>query len=237
MHFGGNVRKPGGHFFTFADVDACCFGCVCVFNSKLDCSRIIDVGVAFHTLAFSENATYQNIPSPDPRPELRLTIRPLNYVFTAVDFEAYEFSRSYIFRDPRIARAALLAGGILWRLAIEEVVPDLVLDGPDPLSTQLGIGFRLRDEKDGYVYMDDQLTAVEVGSIVGMYFEKSEQHRIKWDRDTCPTWWPLPAYFKGSALDYPVWTPVAENWYQSLRRQDTLTKAGQGLAHFFEELG
>ena len=112
----------------------------------------------------------------------------------------------------------LLAGGILWRLAIEEVAPDLVLDGPQPLSSQLGFGFRLHYQ-DNRVYMDNGLTNHEMGNIVGMYFEQPDPARVKWDHDTYPMWWPFPNYFWGSALDYPMWTPVAENWYQKQRER------------------
>ncbi|KAI1783022.1 hypothetical protein LXA43DRAFT_1068047 [Ganoderma leucocontextum] len=172
---------------------------------------MIASGISFHTLMYSEAATHQH-QHPDPRPPLRLTIRPFNHKFTAADFEAYEYSRRYIFRDPRIARAALLAGGILWRLAIEEVAPDVALDGLDLVSAQLGIGFRLHD-KSGYVYVDDDLTHEEISNIVGMYFEQPDRNRIKWDHDTYPMWWPLPRHFKDTALDFPTWTPVDENWY------------------------
>ena len=170
---------------------------------------------------YSEAVTvsYQCDPYPDPRPVLRLTIRPIKHTFTGADFEAYEYSRGYIFRDFRLGRAALLSGGILWRLAVEEVAPDLVLDGPDSLSSELGIGFHLRNEKDGLVYVDDQLTESETANIVGMYFEQAEVDRVKWDNDAFPMWWPLPRYFKDSALDFPTWTPVAENWYQNLRQK------------------
>ena len=147
---------------------------------------------------------------PDPRPSLRLTIRPFSHSFTASDFEAYEYSRHYLFRDPRIARAALLAGGILWRLAIEDCLPDVVLDGPQP-----GIGFQLRD-RTGSAYIDDGLAEEEIQHIVGMYFAKPED-RAKGENDTFPMWWPLPKYFKESSLNFPAWTPVAENWYTKLR--------------------
>lgn len=144
-------------------------------------------------------------------------MRPLKYEYTGADFEAYEYSRTYLFRDPRIARAALLAGGILWRLAIEDVAPDIALDGPHLVSFELGFGFSVHDKKDDRIYMDDGLTSSEIGNIIGMYFEQPDAARVKWDHDTYPMWWPHPSYFNGTALDYPMWTPVAENWYQKSR--------------------
>ena len=167
---------------------------------------------------YSEAATHPTATLPDPRPPLRLTIRPINHTFTAADFEAYEYSRRYLFRDPRIARAALLAGGILWRLAIEDVPLDVALVGPDPLSSQLGFGFRIQDKKDD-VYVDDDLTHSEVCNIIGMYFEQPAHERVKWENDTYPMWWPLPRYLKGWALDFPMWTPVDEDWYTRLRNK------------------
>ena len=165
---------------------------------------------------YSETATHQTATLSDPRPLLRLTIRPFNHNFTAADFEAYECSRRYLFRDPRIARAALLAGGILWRLAIEDVALDVALIGPEPLFSQLGFGFRIQDEK-GDVYVDDGLTHIEMCNIVGMYFEQPAHDRVKWDNDTYPMWWPLPCYLKDHALDFPTWTPVNDDWYIRLR--------------------
>lgn len=94
------------------------------------------------------------------------------------------------------------------------------------VSAQLGIGFRLCDDKSGCVYVDDDLTEGELCNIVGMYFEKPQDDRTKWDDDTYPMWWPHPRYFKGSSLDFPMWTPVSENWYQGVRAKYREGKSG-----------
>ncbi|PIL27311.1 hypothetical protein GSI_10458 [Ganoderma sinense ZZ0214-1] len=186
------------------------------FQSRLgwdDVTRwMVSSGISFHMLTYSKTGTCEPAPSSDLRSALRLTLRPLGHKFTALDFEAYECSRRFLFRNPRIARAALLAGGILWRLAIEDVPLDIALEGPDPISFQEGSGFRLQD-KTGSIYVDDELSEEEIGSIVGMYFEQSDRSRLNWGDDTYPMWWPVPRYFKATALDFPTWTPVDENWY------------------------
>ena len=54
-------------------------------------------------LMYTEAVTHQTATLPDPQPLLCLTICPFNHNFTAADFEVYEFSCYYLFRDPRIA--------------------------------------------------------------------------------------------------------------------------------------
>lgn len=47
---------------------------------------------------------------------------PEKYIFTQEDYKTYISRRLDLFRDPAVARAALLQGGIVWQLALESNV-------------------------------------------------------------------------------------------------------------------
>ena len=141
-----------------------------------------------------------------------------NYEFKSADYIAYEEVRDHFLRaNPRVGRAALLAGGILWRLAIESVEQGLVLDGLDTLSSALGITFALRDNADN-VFVDDDLTADEIHVIVGTYIREPLEKK-NFSGMGYPMWWPDNEHFDKSALDFGWWSPVAEAWYCSLRAE------------------
>ena len=116
-------------------------------------------------------------------------MRPTMYKFGAADYHAYEEVRDYFLQtNPRAGRAALLAGGILWRLSIESVEKGLVLDGPDTLNAALGITFALRDSADN-VFVDDDLTNEESHFIVGTYIRAPLEGRNLAGAGY-PMWWP-----------------------------------------------
>ncbi|PIL30339.1 hypothetical protein GSI_07524 [Ganoderma sinense ZZ0214-1] len=183
--------------------------------------RSIDEAVRWMitTLIYSPRASYevkQGLKMMDPHLGHRPLRRPTNYVFNVADFCAYEEFRDHFLQaNPRIGRAALLAGGILWRLAIESVERDLVLDGPNTIKTALGITFALRDHADD-VFIDDSLTADEIHIIIGTY----TRDPIFWRNVSgsgFPSWWPDSGHFEASSLDFGWWSPVAEAWYCELR--------------------
>ena len=62
-------------------------------------------------------------------PALPLPVRLQNYVFTKFDYNSYLTATKTLLQNRRVARVALMAGGIAWRLAVEQSF-DLVLDGP-----------------------------------------------------------------------------------------------------------
>ena len=153
----------------------------------------------------------------DPNLYHRLLRRPTNYEFTAPDYHAYEEVRDHFLRtNPRVGRAALMAGGILWRLAIETVERDLVLNGPDSLTYARKITFALRDSADN-VFVDDDLSADETYVILGTYIREP----VDWNNFEgagYPMWWP-GGHFEGSALDFGWWSPLAEDWYCDLQEK------------------
>lgn len=87
--------------------------------------RLLRLGIPFNTLL----AGFDDIPNPTFRPTLGLGWRPQNYDPDLNDFARYEKVRDAFFRQPH-ARAALLKGGIIWRLAVDSLDVTDALAGP-----------------------------------------------------------------------------------------------------------
>jgi hypothetical protein len=148
------------------------------------------------------------------RPSLQRAIfRPKDYHFTAQDYIAYEHVRQY-FLGQRIARAALMKGGITWRLAYEFMNPGVVLEGPGALTRAYAQGYVLADPCPRGAYVDDELTDEELWVLVGGYCVPTDQENS--DQTKLLSWWPRPSLWARSAYELGIWTPAAEEWYQNL---------------------
>ncbi|TDL29891.1 hypothetical protein BD410DRAFT_823878 [Rickenella mellea] len=110
---------------------------------------------------------------PKPGPHIQcpniLGYRPKHYKPNHVDYAAYEAARNAFLVHPR-ARAALLKGGIIWRLTIEflrddPVLWDQVLRGP---TGDLKHSHAWCTEK-GTALWDDELSDDELDLISGVY--------------------------------------------------------------------
>ena len=176
------------------------------------------LGMPFRVLTYSAHATSQFQQAhfyADLRPQQLLPLRKRDHPFTLSDFYAYEEARDSLLRsDPRIGRAALLSGGILWRLAIECLMPDIVLEAPGDLALAYGIGYTLWDRTNN-VYVEDDLTEHEIRLIVGTYVHEPEA-RADLSGYGLPSWWPQPFCFDESSLNFGWWSPVAEHWYRQV---------------------
>jgi hypothetical protein len=119
-------------------------------------------GIAFNTLILR-----QNHPQPVPRPIPQysgLGYRLENYVPDKVDYKSYEYIRRQLLQSNR-GRAALLMGGIVARLARDDVQVESVYLGPSDSDGRDGVFF-----SDGQsTYWDDQLTDYEVDIVCGVY--------------------------------------------------------------------
>jgi hypothetical protein len=91
------------------------------------------------------------------------------YKFTQDDYFAYEQERAALLRDPRIARAALLRGGIVWRLAVATLSFDDVLDGPTTAATLRRQGVVLKTSDASVDLCDDGLSKLELDIICGLH--------------------------------------------------------------------
>jgi hypothetical protein len=106
----------------------------------------------------------------------RYVVRPIHlperlhdYDFSLDDYHAYERDRASLLSDPRIARAALLRGGIVWRLAVATMSFDDVLQGPTTAATLSRRGYILKTPDDSVDLCDDGLTRRELDILSGVY--------------------------------------------------------------------
>lgn len=124
---------------------------------------LLDQGSAFRTML--QVPIFAIKASPTTIPRLRFS----DYKFSATDYETYCLERAEILRDPRIARQALMQGGILWRLAIENASFQSVLAGPTTLATSQHRCLSLAiDSKN--IWIDDVLDKHEAEIISGVYY-------------------------------------------------------------------
>jgi len=114
-----------------------------------------------------------------------LPVRLPDYQFDVHDYAAYVQTRDKLLQNPRIARAAMLRGGITWRLAIDSVSFATVLQGP---TASVSSGSLYSSVKDDMFLGDDTCTTRELelisGGVVCMT-NKASFAEIKW-------WWPPP---------------------------------------------
>jgi hypothetical protein len=124
---------------------------------------LLDRGIPFSTRIPS------SIPPSGPPPpsihSIGLGWRHTSYKPDAVDYTAYREQRDAFFRHPR-ARAALLRGGIVWRLAMQSISQDAVLAGPTDEVFTHGQVFQT---SDGAYWWDDDLSEDELNLICGVY--------------------------------------------------------------------
>jgi hypothetical protein len=105
-------------------------------------------------------------PSPLPPPAL-VPIRLSGYSFTKRDYDAYLHQRVTILNSPG-GRAALLRGGILWRIAVQETSFDDVLRGPSMSTLVHRRGFSVEDG-EGNTWWDDELEGHDAALLCGGY--------------------------------------------------------------------
>jgi hypothetical protein len=129
--------------------------------------NLLQKGIAFKTLQAMAVA-------PDarrPRTELRsysptYTLPPFKAVYA--DYVVYEQHRHEFMNQPR-ARAALLHGGLVWRLALHSFgFDDLpsVLEGISREAVPYGLMLLINDQ----TYFDDELSEEEVDFMCGTYY-------------------------------------------------------------------
>jgi hypothetical protein len=124
---------------------------------------LLEEGVTFRTLI---SLPHGHLPSTR---RMRATpMRLSGYQFTPHDYAAYLRERAAILSQPN-GRAALLQGGILWRLALQSLSPDAALQGPSYAVTASRVGYSTDELEAGLALWDDELTVVEKNLICGAY--------------------------------------------------------------------
>jgi hypothetical protein len=167
-------------------------------------SRLIRQGIPFRTIITG--------PSPPARrPPLfffGLGYCQNGYKPTTVDYAAYERAQDDFLRGPR-GRAALMKGGIVWRLAMQALHPDVVIAGPSESVYESGICFV--EEESGKHWWDDDLTEDEKNLICGVY----KVFTGKGLQTADMSWWPKQSAWERSGADFGYWSAKCEEWFQT----------------------
>ncbi|KAG2739436.1 hypothetical protein P692DRAFT_201729657 [Suillus brevipes Sb2] len=124
------------------------------------------------------------------------------------DYIMYEQHRHEFMNQPR-ARAALLHGGLIWRLALHslgfDVLPS-VLDGISPEAVPFGLMLSINDQ----TYFDDELSQEEIDFMCGTYYVQTNDGNME-----IASWWPRPQAWAVSGLNVGFWSSRCESWFQS----------------------
>ena len=135
-------------------------------------ARITDFEVArellFRGIQFSTLLPIRPLPL-STTPLIAVPVRLAGYKFTVEDYYAYEQQRAALLSDTRVARAALLRGGIVWRLAVATLSFDDVLEGPTTAATLQRRGIVVRTSDNSLDLCDDGLSQLELDIICGLY--------------------------------------------------------------------
>jgi hypothetical protein len=132
-------------------------------------------------------------------------------------------NREQFFKLPH-SRAALLAGGIVWRLALEAICPGIALMGPSDTVAHFG---DVLQSPDGPL-VDDSLTEEELNLICGVYDvytgELTSVFMIfprlilvsgpRGMRTSHSSWWPKQSTWVNSGYNVGYWTAECEKWFQ-----------------------
>src|SRR6202522_1977880 len=127
--------------------------------------ELLNRGIGFSTLL-----PVKSLPRSIRPLAITVPVRLPDYAFTRDDYYAYEQERAALLSNPRIARSALLRGGIVWCLAVATLSFNDVLKGPTTAATvhRQGIVFKTSDNSTDLC--DDGLTQLELDVICGLHY-------------------------------------------------------------------
>ena len=140
--------------------------------------------------------------------------RNAKYSFDSFDYHAYEAQQEIFFGHP-YACAALLAGGITWRLTLKNITPKCIISGPSPAAHHFG---KCLVTESGGTLIDDKLTDNEFDLICGVY----KVYTGNGQQTSDSSWWPKQSTWMKSSFWPGYWTQICEHWYQ--KRLDAILK-------------
>ncbi|PPQ82407.1 hypothetical protein CVT24_002290 [Panaeolus cyanescens] len=143
-----------------------------------------------------------SLPIQLPPPLASVPLRLSGHMFTEADYRAYEDHARALLLNPHIARAALLAGGILWRVALKfSASISLVTNGP--VRQEASFSYPAANG----CYVHDGLHLEEANVLCGLYYiYKTPLHREK------VSWFPLCSTWKAKA-SLPSWSEPHERFF------------------------
>ncbi|KAH0825654.1 hypothetical protein J3R83DRAFT_8830 [Lanmaoa asiatica] len=165
--------------------------------------QLLRRGIAVNTYIVTNSL---NPVSAVPPPLLHPRI-PVGLNWRSTDYESYEEARVTLLNRP-YARAALLKGGILARLARESLDVVSAAQGP---SIDVFFHGTSRRSSDGQFHWDDDLSASEADLICGVYKSPTGQGVQTVDL----SWWPKQSTWVGSNVDVGYWSPENEVWFRA----------------------
>ncbi|KZP12190.1 hypothetical protein FIBSPDRAFT_799195 [Athelia psychrophila] len=135
------------------------------------------------------------------------------YSVTSADYVKYRRELQDWLKKCR-ARAALLKGGIVWKLCIEFLDTELALLGPQDIDT--GCYTQFDGESTGS--WDETLTEDDLDLICGVY-KVSTGRGVQ---TTDVSWFPKHSTWEVGCLNMGYWSPTCETWF--LQRIDIIRK-------------
>lgn len=141
---------------------------VCRLDSRMNdyeiANHLLTRGIRFRTLI------WDILPPPRDLPIILTPFRLSGYTFTSRDYDVYIREREALIRNPRIARAALMKGGIVWRLIVASISASDVLAGPSAAVSLYNYGLALGENNTEQHLWDDIISNEELDQICGTYF-------------------------------------------------------------------
>lgn len=207
---------------TALQIIRCCWG-----PALEDVARELMLrGIAFQTFVHAPISIIPHVPH-----STEVTYR-VGYTPTYRDYRVYESKRTH-FLHSRRGRAAILAGGIIARLAREIVVPQDVIHGPPTDVMQSGTCFVDQFPLTGCEdigHWDDRLTQEEEDLMCGVYRVETSKPNRSVHAGTFPSllvgrtnpkevvyvsWWPRPSSFSRAGFNVGYWSKDCEKWFQN----------------------
>lgn len=176
--------------------------------------HLLQRGISLRTVQKDKQALHWSSRQPASALPIRLQINSLSNV----DYIQYvQRVRSLVIGNKRVSRAALMSGGILWRLVVEVATFDHVLDGPshEQLAAVLNVreaGSFTRNE----TYYDDTLTQYEEDIICGVFRSSEEDSH---EAEQLWSFWPKRAVWETSSVNAGYWTSYNEEWFLDRRKR------------------
>lgn len=165
------VDQPQASWMLWLTTATDLFHCVRRMHNKsiiMIARFLVGQGIAFSTrIRIPSTKKFARVPPafrhPDYQQFIFVRLGLIEHtLFTWADYLCYERRRISILNKPH-CRAALLMGGIIWRLAYDHLSVDSALSGPSNNVLVYGQGSRIEE------YWDDGMTADELDIICGLY--------------------------------------------------------------------
>ncbi|KAG1875736.1 hypothetical protein F4604DRAFT_1680624 [Suillus subluteus] len=175
--------------------------------------NLLEKGIAIKTLLpmsipphtrrpLTELHTYSLGHVPPPNDHMLPRFRPVY-----ADYIVYEQHRHEFMNQPR-ARAAVLHGGLIWRLALHSLGFNVLPSVLDGISRE-AVPFGLMPDINGQTYFDDELSEEEVDFMCGTYYVHNNDGNVE-----IVSWWPRPQAWAASGLNVGFWSGRCESWFQ-----------------------